>query len=158
MGCSGGGIDDAFDYYTKSSIMQEKDYPYVAANHSCKYHPEQSSGINVTQRYNVMPYNVEQLKAAVAQQPVAAAVEGYQDAFMQYKAGVFDSPMCGKSLDHAVVIVGFGIESHTGDEYWIVRNDWGTTWGEEGYMRLKMQDGAGICGINMAASFAAVSK
>ena len=59
MGCSGGGIDDAFDYYTKSSIMQEKDYPYVAENHSCKYRPEQSTGINVTQRYNVMPYNVE---------------------------------------------------------------------------------------------------
>mmetsp|Transcript_26063 Transcript_26063/g.32545 ORF Transcript_26063/g.32545 Transcript_26063/m.32545 type:complete len:123 (+) Transcript_26063:623-991(+) len=121
-----------------SSAMLEKDYKYTADEHTCKYDPARSTGVNVTHRYNVQPYSVEQLKAAVALQPVAAAIEGYQDIFMQYKTGIFDSPLCGTKLDHAIVLVGFGIDSHSGDEYWILRNDWGTTWGEDGYMRLKM--------------------
>ena len=86
--------------------------------------------------YRVKPFNVEQLKAAVARQPVVATVQGYLDTFMQYRSGIFDSPQCGTNLDHSVVIVGFGIDSHSGDEYWLLRNSWGTTWGEEGYMRL----------------------
>ena len=89
---------------------------------------------------------------------MAIAVQGYQDVFLQYKHGIFDSPECGTELDHAAVLVGFGTDSETSAEYWILRNDWGTQWGEEGYMRLKMQDGAGICGVNMSPVYASVSK
>ena len=56
------------------------------------------------------------------------------------------------------MLVGFGTDQATGTEYWIMRNDWDTTWGEEGYMRLKMSEGAGICGVNMAPTYATVSK
>ena len=111
----------------------------------------------MTERFNVKPNSVEQLKAAIALQPVTAAVQGYTDVFLHYKHGIFDSPRCGTELDHGVVLVGFGTDSHSGDEYWILRNDWGISWGESGYMRLKMQDGEGICGVNMAASYASVS-
>ena len=138
--------------------MLEKDYPYVAKDQDCQNNPGKSTGIYVTQRYNVKPFDVAQLKAAVAKQPVAAAVQGYEDVFVQYKFGIFDSPQCGTNLDHAVVLVGFGTDEESGDEYWILRNDWGTSWGEQGYMRLKMQDGAGVCGVNMAPSYATVSK
>lgn len=109
-------------------------------------------------RHNVMPNSVPQLKAAVALGPVAAAVQGYQDVFLQYKGGIFDAEECSTALDHAVVLVGFGIDDNSGDEYWIVRNDWGVNWGEEGYMRLKMQDGAGVCGVNMNAVYAHVNN
>ena len=89
---------------------------------------------------------------------MVGTVQGFSDEFMQYKTGVFDSAECGEHLDHSIVIVGFGIDPHSGDEYWIVRNSWGKAWGEEGYMRLQMQDGAGICGINMMSTFSTVKK
>ena len=57
----------------------------------------------------------------------------------------FDSTACGTNLDHATLVVGYG--SDAGQEYWIMKNSWGTVWGEEGYMRLAIVDGAGICGI-----------
>ena len=158
MGCRGGGNDSAFDYYKRAPIMLEADYPYVAKDGTCRTNAAKSTGINVTQRINVAPNNVTQLRAAVAKQPVTVAVQGYQDVFVQYKSGIFDSPLCGTKLDHAMVLVGFGTDSASGVEYWIVRNDWNTTWGEAGYMRMKMQDGNGICGVNMAPTYATVSK
>jgi len=85
------------------------------------------------------------LKAAVEQQPVSVALSGYQPVFRNYKSGILDSPDCGQSLDHGVLVVGWGVEA--GQEYWIMKNCWNTTWGEEGYMRLAIIEGPGICGI-----------
>jgi len=87
------------------------------------------------------------MKAAVAQQPTSVLVEADRAVFQQYTSGIFDSTACGTSLDHATLVVGYGSEA--GQEYWIMKNSWGTVWGEEGYMRLAIVDGAGICGIQM---------
>ncbi len=131
MGCRGGGTDSAIDYYKTSAAMLESDYPYVSRDQICQYsYSSKNTGINVTRRVNVQPYSTAQLKSAVAQQPVAAAVAGSSSAFLQYKSGVFDSAQCGVNLDHAVVLVGFGTDPTSGSEYWIVRNDWGLDWGE----------------------------
>ena len=62
-----------------------------------------------------------------------------------YKEGIFDSAECGTSLDHAVTAVGYGKEN--GMEYYIVRNSWGPSWGEDGYIKIKAVEGAGICGV-----------
>ena len=67
--------------------------------------------------------------------------------FQHYKTGVFDSDACGTKLDHAVLVVGYGEDN--GTPYWIMKNSWGTVWGEEGYMQVQIADGAGICGIQM---------
>ena len=85
------------------------------------------------------------MKAAVAQQPTSVLIEADRAVFQQYTSGIFDSTACGTSLDHATLVVGYG--SDAGQEYWIMKNSWGTVWGEEGYMRLAIVDGAGICGI-----------
>ena len=62
--------------------MLEKDYPYTGMHHSCKYDATKTSGVSADQTYRVMPHNVEQLKAAVALQPVVGAVHGFLDEFM----------------------------------------------------------------------------
>jgi C1A family cysteine protease len=69
--------------------------------------------------------------------------------FQQYKSGIFDSAKCGTSLDHATLVVGFGTDAASGTDYWIMKNSWGTVWGEQGYMQLAIQSGAGVCGIQM---------
>ena len=60
---------------------------------------------------------------------------------------------CGVGIDHALSIVGYGVENST--PFWILKNQWGTKWGENGYMRLGRDagKGPGKCGINMAASY-----
>ena len=60
---------------------------------------------------------------------------------------------CGTSLDHGVLAVGYGNEN--GKDYWLVKNSWGTGWGEKGYFKLKRDDanGPGMCGILLSASY-----
>jgi C1A family cysteine protease len=68
-----------------------------------------------------------------------------------------DSPQCGTTLDHAVEIIGYGTDN--GIDYWNVRNSWGTTWGDKGYVKIARSDStndAGICGIAMDPSFPTV--
>ena len=71
--------------------------------------------------------------------------------FYLYTSGIFDYDNCGTEPDHATLVVGYGEEN--GTEYWIMKNSWNTTWGEEGYMRLKIVDGIGICGIQQSPSY-----
>ena len=50
-------------------------------------------------------------------------------------------------MDHAVLVVGYGYDAPSGKEYWLVKNSWNTTWGDQGYIKLAIVDGAGICGV-----------
>ena len=88
------------------------------------------------------------MKAAVAKQPVSVSIEADKMVFQQYKTGIFDSSKCGTKLDHATLVVGYGTDS-SGTPYWIMKNSWAATWGDQGYMQLQIVDGAGICGIQM---------
>jgi C1A family cysteine protease len=92
------------------------------------------------------------LKAAVAKQPVSVAVDASGRNFQFYFGGIF-SGFCSRNLNHGVTIVGYGEDS--GIEYWIVKNSWGSKWGEDGYIKLKRgsTDERGECGINMQASY-----
>lgn len=69
-----------------------------------------------------------------------------------HSQGVFNGP-CGTNLDHAVTAIGFGTSA--GSEYILVKNSWGTTWGDGGYIRMKRNTGRpeGLCGINKVASY-----
>lgn len=92
------------------------------------------------------------LLAAVATQPVSVTIEADQHAFQFYSSGVF-SGACGSSNDHAVLVVGY-VTSPT--PYWIVKNSWGASWGQSGYILMARgansgsdpyNNGAGQCGI-----------
>jgi C1A family cysteine protease len=128
-------------------MMLSSDYPYVGKQTSCQYDASKSlvkttlpfHGDNTTR-------NVKLIKAAVAKGPVSAAVEADKAVFQMYKSGIFDDEKCGTHPDQAVAIVGYGKENEK--EYWIVRQSWGTSWGDQGYIRIAITEGDGICGIN----------
>ena len=87
----------------------------------------------------------KQLKAAIEIQPISVGVEA-DTSFQLYDSGILNDDLCGADLDHAVTAVGYGIEN--GVEYYLVRNSWGSSWGENGYIRILAGfDGLGICGI-----------
>ena len=85
--------------------------------------------------------------AAVAKQPVSIAIEADKRVFQSYTSGVLDSTSCGTNLDHGVLLVGYGTDEASGLDYWLVKNSWNTTWGDQGYIKLAIVDGAGICGV-----------
>jgi C1A family cysteine protease len=97
------------------------------------------------------------LKAAVAQQPVSIAISADTKYFQSYSSGVLTSSTCYTSLDHGVLIVGYGVEN--GIKYWLVKNSWSTSWGDQGYVKIARSDSTndpGVCGIAMDASFPSV--
>merc|ERR1712216_1062487 len=129
-------MDNAFKFVMKNGgICSEDDYPYTSGSGttgSCK--TSCSSVMTISGYTDVKSGDEDALKDAVAQQPVSVAIEADKSVFQQYKGGVLDSPSCGKQLDHGVLIVGYGTDS--GKDYWKVKNSWGTTWGDAGYIRM----------------------
>ena len=87
------------------------------------------------------------MKAALNTQPLAVAIEADKMVFQTYKTGVLTSEKCGTNLDHAVLAVGYGTED--GEDYWLVKNSWNTTWGDQGYIKLAKDSSTGTCGVQM---------
>ena len=147
-GCNGGEVNYCFKYTRDKGIMQESDYPYVAKEETCKFDSSKVVFKN-TGYINVRANDPNQLKSAVSRQPVTIAIQADESAFQQYKSGIISSN-CGTKLNHAINIVGYS------STYWIVRNSWGDSWGEQGYGRIaigKQNNGRGVCGINMSPSY-----
>jgi len=69
--------------------------------------------------------------AALAQKPVAVAIEADQTAFQLYKSGVFTAE-CGARLDHGVLAVGYGTDAASGLDFYKIKNSWGAAWGSDG--------------------------
>jgi C1A family cysteine protease len=111
--------------------------------------------------YADVPQNsTEALMAAVAQQPVSVAVEADGLDWQFYFGGVV-TDSCGTNLDHGVLLVGYGVAETTDPQpYWKVKNSWGATWGEAGYIRLGRGPSfapTGECGILLSASYPIVN-
>lgn len=155
VGCYGGNPALAYDYYLSHDAMKEHDYPYYAKNNtSCAY----QSGTHVrAENTDVIPIrDVVAMKDALSKNVLSVAIEISCDQFYNYKSGIFtdDYNECGGlNLNHFNNIVGWGVDEDSKLEYWIMRNSWGTEWGEQGYMRLKIQEGMGVVGIQKQALF-----
>merc|ERR1712232_1479436 len=89
------------------------------------------------------------------QGPVSVAVQA-NTVFQFYNKGIVKSDLCGANLDHGVLAVGYGVED--GTKYWKVKNSWGSSWGDSGYLRIERgAGGSGECGILMSASYPVVN-
>ena len=95
---------------------------------------------------------------AVSLQPVSVAIEADTSVFQFYSSGVMDSQSCGTQLDHGVLVVGYGTKD--GKDYWKVKNSWGSSWGDSGYIMIGRNANAkeGICGIAMEPSYPVINK
>ena len=157
-GCNGGQMDGAFKFVIEHGQCADSEYPYTSGvsqtGGSCK---SCSNIAHLSSCSDVKPNDQISLKAAVSQQPVSIAIEADTRYFQSYSGGILDSASCGTNLDHGVLIVGYGEDS--GKKYWLVKNSWGSSWGEAGYLKIARSDStndAGICGIAMDPSFPSV--
>ncbi|KAI3421405.1 Pept_C1 domain-containing protein [Psidium guajava] len=147
-------MDDAFEFIIGNhGLTTETNYPYQAVDGTCNAREEAPRAAKIT-GYEDVPSNSESaLLKAVAHQPVSIAVDAGESAFQFYSSSIFTGE-CGTDPDHGVAAVGHGT-SEDGTKYWLVKNSWGTGWGEEGYIRMKRDIDAkeGLCGIAKQASY-----
>ena len=153
-GCNGGQMEGAFKFVIANGQCTLASYPYTAKDGTCQ---KCTAVAHISYCSDVKPNDQVSMKAAVAQQPVAVAIEADTRYFQSYSGGILTSSSCGTSLDHGVLTVGYGEEN--GQKYWLVKNSWGTTWGDKGYVKIARSESTndpGICGIAMDPSFPTV--
>jgi len=153
LGCNGGLYDTAYDWIqTNGGLCSEEDYPYISGTtksrspDGCNTSCSKDSKANIASYTDVQTNSDSAMMSAIAQQPVSVAIEADQMAFQLYSSGVFTAD-CGTNLDHAVLAVGYG--TLDGQDYYKVKNSWGTSWGMDGYILLArgVSQKEGQCGV-----------
>lgn len=154
-GCNGGSMTSVFKYIkTNNGVNTGAFYPYKAAvAATCGFNPAYVGATDTG--YVLLPANETALQTAVANiGPVSVAIDASNPSFQQYKSGIYYEPLCSSSkLNHGVLVVGYGTEN--GTDYWQVKNSWGTTWGEKGYIKMARNKN-NHCGIASFASYPTV--
>ncbi|KAL5670957.1 hypothetical protein ACJX0J_015263, partial [Zea mays] len=134
-GCNGGLMDYAFEFIINNGgIDTEKDYPYKGTDGRCDVNRKNAKVVTIDSYEDVPANDEKSLQKAVANQPVSVAIEAAGTTFQLYSSGIFTGS-CGTALDHGVTVVGYGTEN--GKDYWIMKNSWGSSWGESGYVRME---------------------
>nr|XP_043621288.1 senescence-specific cysteine protease SAG39-like [Erigeron canadensis] len=153
QGCEGGLMENAFQFIEKQKgLTSESAYPYTEGDGVCNTKKAAIPAATISGYEKVPANNEKALLQAVTHQPVSIAIDASGYAFQLYSGGVF-SGACGTDLDHAITAVGYGTTTD-GTKYWLMKNSWGTSWGENGYIRIKRDVAKeGLCGIAMDASY-----
>ena len=169
MGCDGGLMDAAFQYIkANEGIDTETSYPYEARDGKCRFNKanvgatdtvsraaknDVASGLLLLQGFvDIKTQNETDLQLAIATVgPISVAIDASQDSFQFYRSGVYNEPACSTTeLDHGVLAVGYGEQGN--EQFYIVKNSWGTTWGNQGYI-LMSRNAKNQCGIATMASY-----
>ncbi|XP_072378113.1 cathepsin L-like proteinase [Diabrotica undecimpunctata] len=145
----GGLMTNAFKYIRDLGIESEFDYPYKATRQYCTR--SASKTVVKIQGYNELEPNEEALRQAVGTVgPISAAI--FADPIQFYSGGIYDNKKCKSEsylLDHGILVVGYGEEDNK--PFWIIKNSWGKSWGEEGFFRLERNEN--LCGVALMASY-----
>ncbi|TYI35800.1 hypothetical protein ES332_A03G101500v1 [Gossypium tomentosum] len=158
-GCNGGLMTSAFEYTLKvGGLEREKDYPYTGNDRGpCKF--DKTKIAASVSNFSVISVDEDQIAANLVKHgPLAVGINA---VFMQtYMGGVSCPYICFRTLDHGVLLVGYGAAGYSpirfkDKPFWIIKNSWGANWGEDGY--YKICRGRNVCGVDsMVSSVAAL--
>jgi len=160
-GCDGCWPTWAMKYIiSNGGVDLEADYPYTAEDGTCHYKVADRGAC--IQKFEEIPAgNETALQVAVATVgPISVCIDASQSSFQFYESGVYYSYFCSSTeLDHAVLAVGYGTDStiYGAEDYWLVKNSWGTSWGDAGYIKM-IRNWDNNCGIATAASYPVITK
>lgn len=143
-GCDGGDFSNVFEWVARHGAVSDQAWPYKAQETSCRAKERRMMhrdvAVTIDGFVNVPKHNETALMQAVAHTPTVVAVccGDFLDQWHLYKSGIMgDAVQCTRPLDHSVLAVGYDTDPETGEQYWLIKNSWGTSWGEGGYVRLK---------------------
>ena len=154
-GCNGGLMEYTIAWLQDNGIMTEADYPYHSYKSECKIDIDKCVHMRITGFEKLgggssifSCADEEEMKEFLYKKgPVSVALNA--TPLQTYSSGIIDlsSTQCPYiGINHCALLVGYGSDSVTGLDYWIVKNFWGSVWGESGYFRIRR--GNGTCGIN----------
>merc|ERR1712084_145780 len=125
----------AFLWWKNNKAELESDYAYTAKTGTC-HSSDYTGQFTDAGGMQITANSQSAFMASVAAAPTSVAIEADKMVFQQYTGGV--------------LTVGYGTEN--GQAYYLAKNSWGSSWGDQGYIKIaNTGDGAGICGIQMAA-------
>ncbi|XP_060074766.1 procathepsin L-like [Ylistrum balloti] len=154
-GCKGGLMDFGFKYIQENKgIDTEESYPYRGKDGKCKFEAN-NVGATDTGFVDVKSKSVSSLQQAVSTiGPISAGMDASHPSFQLYRSGVYKERKCSSTkLDHGVLVVGYGSEGE--EDYWIMKNSWGKSWGMKGYFNIERSE-KNMCGIATQASYPTV--
>jgi len=149
LGCNGGLPSWAFEYVEKAGgVAQESVYPYTSGNGvTGKCHSNAADYIVNVNGYSQIRQEAQMGTYLLSTGPLSVCVDA--STWGSYKSGVMAARSCGNSINHAVQAVG--VDTGASTPYWRIRNSWGTTWGENGFIRIEY--GANACDITYQTTY-----
>ena len=152
-GCNGGLMANAFEYVIDNKgLCSDESYPYTASSSfmdKCKTDCDLVNGSDITKCSNIKGGDTTTFFSVLSQQPLSVAIQADTVQFQHYGGGIFNDDACYTGdIDHGVTAVGYT------DDAIIIKNSWGSSWGDNGYIYLgKTDDSDGICGVYTTPSF-----